>query len=94
MDPSSTSPVPENVPALEDMPAEVREALNEVHAAVEILNRDQLAAITEHAFERAADLRQRADILKRRKETIMREWQQTQAATHAEPRAIPDGRGE
>jgi hypothetical protein len=32
------------------MPAEIREALNDVHAAVEVLNRDHQAAVTELAF--------------------------------------------
>jgi excinuclease UvrABC nuclease subunit len=36
----------------------------EVSAAVELLNRDQAAAITEQAFERAADLRERAEALR------------------------------
>jgi excinuclease UvrABC nuclease subunit len=84
MDSSTQSPVPEKVPESEEMPAEVRAALNEVHAAVEVLHRDHQAAVTELAFERAAELRDRADTLKRKKEQILREWQQTKAPKSAE----------
>ena len=80
MDSSPASPVPERLPELEEMPAEIREALNDVHAAVEVLNRDHQAAVTELAFERAAELRERADTLKRKKEMILREWEQMKAA--------------
>ena len=76
--PRTTSPCPEESPEPEGMPARVREALGEVAAAVEVLNRDQAAAITEQAFERAADLRARAEALRQRKAAILREWQQTQ----------------
>ena len=89
MDQSTPTHVPENLPDLEEIPAAVREALNEVHAAVETLNRDQMTAITDLAFERAADLRARAEALKRAKEKIMREWQQTKAAKPTEPGATP-----
>jgi hypothetical protein len=92
MDPSTASRASENPPELEEMPAAVRRALDEVHAAVEALHRDQMAAIADLAFERAADLRERADALKRRKEQVMREWQQTKAARTAEPDAAADGR--
>ncbi len=70
-----TSAFPES-PELEGMPASVREALDEVAAAVEALHRDQAAAISEQAFERAADLRARAEALRERKAAILREWQQ------------------
>ena len=80
MDSSPASPVPERLPQLEEMPAEIRDALNEVYAAVEVLHRDHQAAVTEQAFERAAELRERADTLKRRKEMILREWEQMKAA--------------
>jgi hypothetical protein len=79
MDSSTQSPVPEKVPELEEMPAAVRADLSEVHAAVEVLNRDHQAAVTELAFERAAELRERADTLKRKKEKILREWQQAKS---------------
>ena len=74
--PSPTPPGPEKALELEGMPASVREALEEVAAAVEALNQDQAAAITEQAFERAADLRARAEALRQRKAAIVREWQQ------------------
>ena len=45
--PSPTPPGPEKALELEGMPASVREALEEVAAAVEALNQDQAAAITE-----------------------------------------------
>jgi ATP-dependent Clp protease ATP-binding subunit ClpC len=94
MDSSSQAPVPENGPELEEMPAELRAALHEVHAAVEVLKRDHQAAVTELAFERAAGLRERADTLKRRKEKILREWQQMTAPKSAESSAAPEFRGE
>lgn len=74
--PSPTWPYSEESPELEGMPASVREALGEVAAAVEALNRDHVAAITEQAFERAADLRARAEALRERKAAILREWRQ------------------
>ncbi len=83
MDSRIASCIPEQLPEREEMPAEVREALNEVHAAVEVLNRDHQTAITELAFERAAELRERADVLKRKKEMILREWQQRKATKPA-----------
>jgi excinuclease UvrABC nuclease subunit len=88
MDSSPTSPVPEGLPEPEEMPAKIREALNEVHAAVEVLHRDHQAAVTELAFERAAELRERADTLKRKMEMILREWEQTKAAKHSEPDGV------
>jgi hypothetical protein len=72
------------------MPGWVREALAEVSAAVELLNRDQAAAITEQAFERAADLRERAEALRQRKGAILQAWRQAQEAQPAEPNAAPD----
>jgi hypothetical protein len=88
MDSSPASPVPERLPQLEEMPAEIRDALNEVYAAVEVLHRDHQAAVTEQAFERAAELRERADTLKRKKEMILREWEQTKAAKPSEPDGV------
>jgi excinuclease UvrABC nuclease subunit len=94
MDSSTATQVPEQLPPLTEMPAEVREALNEVQAAVEVLNRDHQEAITELAFERAAELRERADTLKQKKEKILREWQQAKAAKSTESGAAPGFRGE
>jgi hypothetical protein len=94
MDSDIESPVPDKVPELEEMPAEVREALKEVHAAVEALKRDHLAAIMEQSFEKSADLRARADTLKRKKEQIIREWQQTKAGKPPAPGAAPSPRVE
>ena len=88
MDSSPASPVPERFSELEEMPAEIREALNEIHVAVEVLHRDHQAAITELAFERAAELRERADTLKRKKEIILREWEQMKAAKPSEPDGV------
>ena len=75
---SPTPPGPEKAPESEAMPASVRQALEEVAAAVEALNRDQAAAITEQAFERSADLRARSEALRQRKAAILRDWQQAQ----------------
>jgi len=90
MDSNTASPVPEGGRDLDETPSDVRQALQEVHAAVEILNRDQQVAIRELAFERAAELRERAETLKRRKEEIIREWQQAKSAKPAEPPAQPN----
>ena len=74
--PSPTPPGPEKAREFEGMPASVREALEEVAAAVEALNRDQAAATTDQALERAGDLRARAEALRQRKAAIVRAWQQ------------------
>ena len=87
--PDPASPCPEDSPVPGAMPGWVREALAEVSAAVELLNQDQAAAITEQAFERAADLRERAEALRRRKAAILRAWRQAQEAQPAEPDAAP-----
>ena len=76
--PGTASPCPEQYPEPEGLPAWVREALAEVSAAVEVLNRDQAAAITEQAFERSADLRERAEVLRQRKAAILLAWRQEQ----------------
>jgi hypothetical protein len=87
MDPDTAALSSENIPEVNEMPAAFQVALNEVHAAVEALNRDQKAAITDQAFERSAELRQRAENLKRKKEQIIREWQLMNAAQPVEPDA-------
>jgi hypothetical protein len=84
-------PSPEEPAGPEEMPAWVREALAEVFAAVETVNRDQAAAIAEQAFERSADLRERAEALRQRKAAILRAWQQAQEARPPEPGAAADG---
>lgn len=43
-------------------------------AAAAKLNEDHAAAVTEMAFERAAELRARAEALKERKAAILKEW--------------------
>jgi hypothetical protein len=77
------SKAPEKPPEQGERSA-ARAAFDEIHAAVEALNRDQLAAITEHAYERAAELRERAETLRRRKDNLMRECQQPNAVKPAE----------
>jgi hypothetical protein len=72
------------------MPVWVREALAEVSAAVEALNRDQEAAIAEQAFERSAELRERAERLRQRKATILLAWRHTREAGRAEPGTAAD----
>ena len=88
MDSSPASPFPERLPEPEEIPVEIREALNEVQVAVEVLKRDHQAAVTELAFERIAELRERADTLKRKKEIILREWEQMKAAKPSEPDGV------
>ena len=71
------------------MPVSVREALEEVAAAVAKLNEDHAAAVTEMAFERAAELRARAEALKERKTAILKEW--PRAGHDFGPRVGQDG---
>jgi hypothetical protein len=93
MGPRPAVPEPGEGPGSEGMPAGVRAALAEVAAAVEALNRDQATAITEQAFDRAADLRERAEALRQRKAAILHEWRQAEAGKAAEPVAAPDRGG-
>jgi hypothetical protein len=72
------------------MPEWVREALAEVSTAVEVLNRDQAAAITEQAFERSAEFRERAEALRQRKAAILQAWRQAQEVQPAGPNAASD----
>ena len=84
-------PRAEELPRPEEMPVWVREALAEVSAAVEALNRDQQAAIAEQAFERSAELRERAEHLRQRKAAILLAWRDTRESWRAEPGAAADG---
>jgi hypothetical protein len=58
---------------MEALPAEVRRALKDLYAEVDELHRAQAAAITDQAFERAAELRDWSESLKRKLATISRE---------------------
>jgi ATP-dependent Clp protease ATP-binding subunit ClpC len=50
--------------------------LKEIDAQVEQLNQEKEAAVAEQDFEKAAHLRDQADKLKKKKETITREWRE------------------
>src|SRR5690606_2181755 len=50
--------------------------LKEIDAEIERLNQDKEAAVAEQDFEKAASLRDQADKLKKRKESITREWRE------------------
>src|SRR5437588_2006555 len=50
--------------------------LKEIDAQVEQLNQEKEAAVAEQDFEKAAHLRDQADKLKKKKETIQREWRE------------------
>src|SRR5438046_7078922 len=50
--------------------------LKEIDAQIEQLNQEKEAAVAEQDFEKAADLRDRADKLKKKKELVNREWRE------------------
>ncbi len=50
--------------------------LKEIDSQVEQLNQEKEAAVAEQDFEKAAHLRDQADKLKKKKETIQREWRE------------------
>jgi ATP-dependent Clp protease ATP-binding subunit ClpC len=50
--------------------------LKELDAQVEQLNQEKEAAVANQEFERAAGLRDQADKLKKRKETLLRDWRE------------------
>src|SRR5438876_12272427 len=55
--------------------------LKELDAQIEQLNQEKESAVAEQDFEKAAHLRDQADKLKKRKETIQREWRDKQKET-------------
>src|SRR5438876_3273865 len=55
--------------------------LKEIDSQIEQLNQEKEAAVAEQDFEKAAHLRDQADKLKKRKETIQREWRDKQKET-------------
>jgi ATP-dependent Clp protease ATP-binding subunit ClpA len=72
------SPVQHSPVEANDLPAEVKPAVAELDAQIERLNLDKEDAVAEQDFERAANLRDEADKLSRRRKAILREW----AANH------------
>src|SRR5215212_7451907 len=50
--------------------------LKDIDGQIEQLNQEKDAAVAEQDFEKAADLRDRADKLKKRKEQVTREWRE------------------
>src|SRR5438309_3473167 len=50
--------------------------LKELDAQIEQLNQEKEAAVAEQDFEKAANLRDQADKLKKKKEQINREWRE------------------
>jgi ATP-dependent Clp protease ATP-binding subunit ClpC len=55
--------------------------LKELDAQIEQLNQEKESAVAEQDFEKAAHLRDQADKLKKRKETITKEWRDKQKET-------------
>ncbi|MCI0639882.1 MAG: ATP-dependent Clp protease ATP-binding subunit [Gemmataceae bacterium] len=55
--------------------------LKELDAQIEQLNQEKESAVAEQDFEKAAHLRDQADKLKKRKETIQKEWRDKQKET-------------
>src|SRR5207248_2132722 len=50
--------------------------LKDIDGQIEQLNADKDAAVAEQDFEKAAHLRDQADKLKKRKETVTKEWRE------------------
>ncbi len=50
--------------------------LKEIDGQIEQLNQEKEAAVAEQDFEKAAHLRDQADKLKKKKETVTREWRE------------------
>jgi len=55
--------------------------LKELDAQIEQLNQEKEAAVAEQDFEKAASLRDQADKLKKKKDTIQKEWREKQKET-------------
>jgi ATP-dependent Clp protease ATP-binding subunit ClpC len=55
--------------------------LKEIDAQIEQLNQEKEAAVAEQDFEKAAHLRDQADKLKKRKETVTKDWRDKQKET-------------
>ncbi len=55
--------------------------LKEIDQQIEQLNQEKESAVAEQDFEKAASLRDQADKLKKKKETIQREWRDKQKET-------------
>jgi hypothetical protein len=64
--------------AVNDLPAAVRRAHDELDAQIGWLNREKGAAVADQDFERAAYLRDQAERLHRQKVVVLRDW----AASH------------
>ena len=71
-----TRPVagPPDWAGLNERPAELRPALEELDAQIEALNRQKEAAVAATDFEEAASLRDRADRLKKQKQALRLDW--------------------
>jgi hypothetical protein len=69
-------------PILGELPVAVRQALSELEAQIESLNQERKAAVAEQDFEKAFHLRDQADKLKKKKETITRESRIRYAVEH------------
>ncbi len=57
-----------------DLPAEVRQSIDELNAQIKLLNGQKESAVAQQDFELAAYLRDRADKLKNQKRKLLREW--------------------
>jgi ATP-dependent Clp protease ATP-binding subunit ClpA len=60
--------------ATQELPAELRQAVLELHSQIELLDQQKEAAVAAEDFERAADLRDQADKLKDEKKPIILDW--------------------
>ena len=67
--------------------------LKELDEQIERLNQDKEEAVANQDFEQAAALRDQADKLKKKKETITREWRETIQGSRRHGRRGSDRRG-
>jgi ATP-dependent Clp protease ATP-binding subunit ClpC len=59
---------------LGELPADVVQVIKELDVEIERFTEEKEGAVAEHDFEKAAHLRDQADRLKKRRESIIREW--------------------
>jgi ATP-dependent Clp protease ATP-binding subunit ClpA len=63
---------PPDEPSVSDLPVEIQQTVRELEARIEELNREKEVAVADADFEKAAELRDQADRLRRRRENLIR----------------------
>lgn len=80
-------PAPEKLLELQECPAELHQVFHELDAQIAELTRQKESAIAEFDFEKAANLRDKADTVTKKKLAIGRQWLESKASMPAEPDA-------